>query len=73
MCVCVWAHVQAHAWDKTVNKERKNKGDYITKQNYQEIPLDWRDQYKYSTTLITSARSYENEIMSTKHKRTTKN
>lgn len=72
-CMCVWAHVQAHAWDKTVNKERKNKGDYITDQNYQEIPLDWRDQYKYSTTLITSVRRYENEIMSTKHRRTTKN
>jgi len=42
-CVCVWDHVQAHACvvqDKTVNKEQKNKGDYITNQNYQDIPLD---------------------------------
>ena len=74
-CVCVWDHVQAHACvvqDKTVNKEQKNKGDYITNQNYQDIPLDWREQYKYSTTLISSVHSYENEIMSTKQRRTTK-
>lgn len=41
--VCVWAHVQAHACvvqDKNVNKEQENQGDYITNQNYQEIPLD---------------------------------
>lgn len=41
--VCVWAHVEAHACvvqDKNVNKQQQNKGDYITNQNYQEIPLD---------------------------------
>jgi hypothetical protein len=52
--VCVWAHASTCVvQDKNVNKEQTNKGDYITNQNYQEIPLDWRDQYKYSVTLIT--------------------
>jgi len=66
--LCVCAHVQAHACvvqDKNVNKEQENKGDYTTNQNYQESPLAWRDQYKYSITLITSVCSYENEITST--------
>ena len=75
VCVCVWAQVQAHACvvqDKKVNNEQENKGNYITNQNYQEITLIWRDQYKYSTTLITSVHSYENEIMSTQQRRITK-